>query len=53
MENQNLRANLLATQKVLSDYIDYNNDTEKFTKHVEGMNGKKDKKDNKRNAVEK
>jgi len=47
MENQNLTANILVTQKVLNSYIEFNGDSEKFTKYVEGNDEGKNKQDSK------
>ena len=47
MENRRSQIEILRTQKVLNDYIDFNKDTKKFTKYVEEINGKPDKEDNK------
>ena len=53
MENQRSQIEILRTQKVLSNYIEFNKDTKKFTKHVEEINGKPDKRDSKENPREK
>ena len=37
----------MSVQRVLSNYIDFKKDTEKFTKYVEDINGRKDKRNNK------
>ena len=46
-EAQSLRANLGVTQKILSNYIEYNKDESKFKKFIEEKNGREnDNKDN-------
>ena len=47
MENQRSQIEIVRTQKVLSNYIEFKKDTKKFTKYVEEINGKPDKEDNK------
>ena len=37
----------MSVQRVLSNYIDFKKDAEKFTKYVEDINGRKDKRNNK------
>ena len=46
-ESQNLKLSLMSVQRVLSNYIDFKKDAEKFTKYVEDINGRKDKRNNK------
>ena len=53
MESQNLKLSLMSVQAVVSNYIDYKNDTKKFTKYVEEQNGRKDKRNNKKNNEKK
>ena len=48
-----LRASLLKTQEVLSDYIEHKKDTDNFKKYLEDKNGKQDKRDSKENVVKK
>ena len=38
---------ILKTQQILSDYINFKEDEKQFTKYVEELNGKTDKKDSK------
>ena len=40
-----LRISLLKTQEVLSSYIEFNKDTDKFTKYVREKDGKENKRD--------
>ncbi len=40
-----LRLNLVRTQEVLSSYIDYKKDTDKFGKYLEDKDGKENKRD--------
>ena len=47
VENQISQREILRTQKVLSDYIDFKKDKETFTKYVEDINGRKNKRNNK------
>ena len=44
-ESQMLRLNLVRTQEVLSSYIDYKKDTDKFGKYLEDKDGKENKRD--------
>lgn len=44
-ESQLLRLSLLKTQEVLSDYIEFSKDTNKFTKYVREKDGKENKRD--------
>ena len=44
---------LLRTQEVLSDYIEFNGSTEKFTKYVEDKDEKQNKRDNKKHPDKK
>ena len=53
MENQISQREILRTQKVLSDYIDFKKDKETFTKYVEESNGRPDKENNKRSPSKK
>ena len=42
---------ILKTQKVLNEYIEFKNDVEKFTKHVEEKNAnRKNKRDNQKKS---
>lgn len=47
METRRSQIEILRTQQVLSDYIEYKKDNKNFTKFVEEMNGKRDKQNNK------
>ena len=47
MENQRNQMAILATRKVLSDYIEFKKDNEKFTKYVEELDGRENKEDSK------
>jgi len=40
VENQNLRLNLEAVQRVLSSYIEFKKDENKFKQYIEEKNGK-------------
>jgi len=40
VENQNLRLNLEAVQRVLSSYIEFKKDEKKFKQYIEEKNGK-------------
>ena len=53
MENQRSQIEIVRTQKVLSNYIEFKKDTKKFTKYVEGLNGKSNKKNNRKDSGEK
>ena len=55
-ESQLLRLSLMKTQEVLSSYIEYKKDTDKFAKHLEVNNDKRNeqnKRDNKNSSKEK
>lgn len=48
VESQNLRAELMVTQQVLNNYIEFKDDVKEFTKHVEvKKDGRKNKRDSK------
>ena len=47
MENQKLKQQVIITQQVLNNYVEFKKDTENFTKYVEEINGKRDKQNNK------
>lgn len=47
MENRRSQVEILRTQQVLNDYIEFNKHVKKFTKYLEKINGKTDKRDNK------
>ena len=49
MENQRSQIEILRTQRVLNDFIEYKKETEPFTKYVEEKYEERDKKDSKRN----
>ena len=49
MENQRSQIEILRTQRVLNDFIDYKKETEPFTKYVEEKYARKDERDNKKN----
>ena len=53
MENQRSQIEIVRTQKVLSNYIEFKKDTKKFTKYVEEINGKSNKKNNRKDSGEK
>jgi hypothetical protein len=46
VENQNLRLNLEAVQRVLSSYIEFKKDENKFKQYIEEKNGKENNKNN-------
>ena len=46
VENQNLRLNLEAVQRVLSSYIEFKKDEKKFKQYIEEKNGKENNKNN-------
>ena len=50
MENQRSQIEIVRTQRVLNDFIDYKKETEPFTKYVEEKYAKRDKKDSKKNT---
>ena len=50
MENQRSQIEILRTQRVLNDFIDYKKETEPFTKYVEEKYAERDKKDSKKNT---
>ena len=47
VENQRNQMAILATRKVLSDYIEFKKDDKKFTKYVEELDGRENKEDSK------
>ena len=53
METKRSQIEIIRTQRVLNNYIEYNKDIEKFTKYVEEKYGKQDKKDSKGNTDKK
>ena len=53
METKRSQIEILRTQRVLNDFIDYKKETEPFTKYVEEKYGKQDKKDSKRDTSKK
>ena len=50
MENQRSQIEILRTQRVLNDFIEYKKETEPFTKYVEEKYAERDKKDSKKNT---
>ena len=51
METKRSQKEIIRTQRVLNNYIEYNKDIEKFTKYVEEQNARrKDKTDNQNQA---
>ena len=48
-----LRLSLLKTQEVLSSYIEFSKDTDKFTKYVRGKDGKENKRDSNKDSDKK
>ena len=46
VENQNLRLNLEAVQRVLSSYIEFKKDEKKFKQYIEEKNGKENRRNN-------
>ena len=49
METKRSQVEIIRTQRVLNNYIEYNKDIEKFTKYVEEQNARRENKtDNKR-----
>ena len=52
-ESQMLRISLLKTQEVLSSYIEFNKDTDKFTKYVREKDGKENKRDSSKRSDKK
>ena len=52
-ESQMLRLNLVRTQEVLSSYIDYKKDTDKFGKYLEDRDGKENKRDSNKRSDKK
>ncbi len=52
-ESQLLRLSLLKTQEVLSDYIEFSKDTDKFTKYVREKDGKENKRDSNKRSDKK
>ena len=53
METKRSQIEILRTQRVLNDFIDYKKETEPFTKYVEEKYARADKKSNKRNTDKK
>ena len=52
-ESQMLRLNLVRTQEVLSSYIDYKKDTDRFNKYLEDRDGKENKRDSNKRSDKK
>ena len=52
-ESQLLRLSLLKTQEVLSDYIEFGKNTDKFTKYVREKDGKENKRDSNKGSDKK
>ena len=50
METKRSQIEILRTQRVLNDFIDYKKETEPFTKYVEEKYAERDKKDSKKNT---
>ena len=50
MEAKRSQIEIIRTQRVLNDFIDYKKETEPFTKYVEEKYAKRDKKDSKKNT---
>ena len=50
MENQRSQLEIIRTQRVLNDFIDYKKETEPFTKYVEEKYAERAKKDSKKNT---
>ena len=48
-----LRLSLLRTQEVLSSYIDYKKDTDRFNKYLEDRDGKENKRDSNKDSDKK
>ena len=46
MENQSLRLSLEAVQRILSSYIEFKKDENKFKQYIEEKNGKENNKNN-------
>ena len=53
MEVRRSQIEIIRTQRVLDDFIDYKKETKPFTKYVEEKYGKQDKKDSKRDTSKK
>ena len=53
METKRSQIEILRTQRVLNDFIDYKKETEPFTKYVEEKYAEQDKRDSKKSLVEK
>ena len=53
MENQSLRLSLEAVQRILSSYIEFKKDENKFKQYIEEKNGNKDTGDNLKNSSKK
>ena len=53
METKRSQIEIIRTQRVLNDFIDYKKETEPFTKYVEEKYARADKKSNKRNTDKK
>ena len=53
METKRSQIEILRTQRVLNDFIDYKKETEPFTKYVEEKYAEQDKKHDKRNTNKK
>ena len=53
METKRSQIEIIKTQRVLNDFIDYKKETEPFTKYVEEKYAEQDKKDSKGNTNKK
>ena len=49
MENQRSQIEILRTQRVLNDFIEYKKETEPFTKYVDEKYARENEKNDKRN----
>ena len=49
METKRSQLEIIRTQSVLNDFIEYKKETEPFTKYVEEKYARKDERDNKKN----
>ena len=53
METKRSQIEIIRTQRVLNDFIDYKKETEPFTKYVEEKYAEQDKRDSKGNTNKK
>ena len=53
METKRSQIEIIRTQRVLNDFIDYKKETEKFTKYVEEKYARENEKNDKRNTDKK